>query len=148
MHKCIIEWRPSVDKEKILTIGIGLAVGISAAATYFIVIHFLPGRSTNQATFSPQTAPKSKQLAISLTGPDDHIATTAATITFSGQTQTEAKLIFFANADEKVASADAQGNFSADINLEQGKNIISLTALDKFGNTMVVKRDITQEISQ
>lgn len=140
-----------MDKEKLITIGIGLLVGISAATVYFLVTRYLPAlRPQDKVTFSA-TSPQpsaNNQLTLTLDKPDDHTSTTESPIVISGQTKAGAKLILFANAEEKVASADGQGRFSTNLKLEEGENEISVTAIDNRGNMVVIKRNLTLEISQ
>lgn len=140
-----------MDKEKILTIGIGLLVGISAAAVYFAVTKYLPSlRSQDKVAFTTTSPlpPSSNQLTITLDQPNDHVATTNNQIAISGQTKPGAKVVFFGNAEEKVASADGQGQFSTNLQLEEGENEISITAIDDQKNMVVTRRNVTLEIVQ
>lgn len=138
-----------MDKEKIITIGIGLLVGITAATIYFLATRYLPARqSQDKATFAPASNHQATTLTLALNKPDDNFATTSSTIAVIGTTLPGARLVLFANADEKIASADGQGRFSADIKLEEGGNEISVTAMDDKSNALVVKRSITLEIPQ
>ncbi len=141
-----------MDKEKIITIVIGLGVGILAAAIYFFASSYLPSKlqGEKKTTFTPtpnlQSPISNNQLVIDK--PENHSSTTISPITVAGTTMPGAKLILFANADEKIASADAQGKFSIDTKLEDGENEISVTAFDNQGNVTVVKRNVTLEITQ
>ena len=143
-----------MDKEKLITIGIGLAMGISAATVYFLAVRFLPAwqNRQNKVTFSPtnnqQQTATNGQFSLTIDSPDDHTSTTDGTLSVSGKTNPGARLIIFANAEEKVASADGQGKFSPNIKLEDGENEISITAINDQGNVVVAKRNITLEISQ
>lgn len=139
-----------MDKEKIITIGIGLLVGVSAAAIYFAATRYLPSlRPQDKVTFNTASPKPSanKQLTLTLNKPDDHTSTTDNPMIVSGQTKAGAKLVFFANAEEKVASAGGQGQFSTNLKLEEGENEISVMAIDDQGNMTVVKRNVTLEIS-
>lgn len=143
-----------MDKEKLITVGIGLAVGILAASAYFFATKYLPNIQglQNKVTFTPNTTqdqrPKTKDqytLSISL---EDFTSTTEATLTITGTATPGARLVLFGPADEKIASADATGKFSADLKLEDGENEISVTSSDSQGNVLTVKKSITLEISQ
>ncbi|MCL4389809.1 MAG: hypothetical protein M1484_03560 [Patescibacteria group bacterium] len=135
-----------MDKEKIITVVIGLAVGVTAAGGYFLATKYLPDLASKQkiinVTPAQQVLPAaSPSAALTVTNPDDYSSTTNDSVTVAGQTAPGAKVIIFANIDDRVASADAQGNFSADIKLEEGENIISVTT-----NNTTVNRDVTLEI--
>lgn len=143
-----------MNKEKIITIVIGLGVGILAAAIYFFASSTLSAKlqGEKKTTFTPSTSipPVGGQASNQLTvdKPEDHSSTTISPVTVTGSTVAGAKIILFGNADEKIASADAQGKFSVDIKLEDGENEISVTALDSLENVLVVKRNVTLEIIQ
>lgn len=142
-----------MDKEKLITIGIGLLVGILFAGSYFLAIKLLPQLRGKQDTViftpsNPTTPPAPKNaLDLNLSAPDNFIATSEATITFLGQTAPQSRIIIVAPSDEKVASADASGNFNSPVKLEEGENEISVTAIDSAGNVATVKRSVTLEIS-
>jgi len=142
-----------MDKEKFLTIGIGLFVGITIAGMYFFITSYLPSWQKGQpkVTFSPTNNQKpadGNQLTVTIDKPDDHSSTTSSEVSVNGRAQPGTKLILFSNADEKVASSDANGNFTISVKLEDGENQISVTAVDSLGNLTIAKRNVTLEISQ
>lgn len=143
-----------MDKEKLITIAIGLSVGIALAAIFFGANKILPiiNQRRQPSTFSPDKSASPSTLAagnLTLDNPTDNSSTTNNTVTVSGKVnQPGQKIIIFANTDEKIASADAQGNFTADIKLEEGENAISATIIDQYGNPTTIKRSVTLEISQ
>lgn len=133
-----------MDKEKIITIIIGLVVGIVIAGGYFAAIKFLPKFSQNnqKVTFTPpQTPTASPSATLTVSQPENQISVNQSPTTVSGKTTPGTRIIIFANVDEKIASADASGNFSADIKLEDGENEISINSLNE-----TIKRIITLEI--
>lgn len=140
-----------MDKEKFITIGIGLLVGICAAIIYFLAVRYLPAKfqGEKKTTFTPSTSLQSPVSSNQFTidKPDDRIATTSSQVTFSGTANPGSRLVFLANNDEKIASVGALGKFSVDIKLEDGENEISVTAIDENKNMVVIKRNITLEIT-
>ncbi len=140
-----------MDKEKLITIAIGLAVGIIAAAGYFAITKYLPAIRglSDKVTFTPAPTPITKSpTATLILNLDDFSSTTEATLPLAGTTTPNARLVIFANADEKVASADATGSFATSLKLEDGENEISVTSFDALGHPTITKRNITLEISQ
>lgn len=147
-----------MDREKLITIAIGLTVGILAAASYFAITQYLPQLKDlqNKVTFTPTVtnAPKATSpqpttpLSLELNQPENFSSTTQSPIEISGRTLPGAKLVVFANNDEKIASASADGTFSIPLKLEDGENQISVTAIDSQNNLVVVKRSVTLEITQ
>ncbi len=138
-----------MDKEKIITIVIGLAVGIGVAGGYFAAIKFLPRFSGNtpKLTYTPPSSTPTATEALTITSPDDNSSTSESPITVKGAAKPGTPIVLYAPADEKIASADASGNFSADIKLEDGQNEITVTTLSDTGIAESVKRTIILEIS-
>lgn len=133
-----------MDKEKLITVAIGLLVGILIAGGYFAAIKFLPKMSQkpNSVAFVSPVPSPTQSKSISLDAPDDQSTTKSSVATVSGTATPNAKLIIYSNADEKIASADAKGKFSTTIKLEEGENTISVSDL-----VNTVKRTIILEIS-
>jgi hypothetical protein len=142
-----------MDKEKLLTIGIGLLVGVGVALLYFTATKFIPQitRKNPVAVIQPQ-APSSptpeKQTPFSLDFPLDNSTVTEAIGTVSGQTSPSANIIIFANTAEKIATAASDGKFNESIKLEEGLNAISVTVLSEQNNPVTIIRNVTLEISK
>lgn len=144
-----------MDREKIITIVIGLAVGIGLAASYFAAMKFLPQLSQKRADIIVPPAPqKAAQTAgaatfdLTISQPDDYSFVTEPSLTIVGKTLPQLALVIFANAEEKIATSDAAGNFSTSIKLEEGENEISVTAFDEKNNPVTLKRRVTLEVAQ
>lgn len=142
-----------MDKEKLLTIGIGLLVGVGVALLYFTATKFIPQitRENPVAIIQPQTpsSPKSEsQTPLSLNFPLDNSAVPDATSTISGQTVANANIIIFSNTAEKIATAASDGKFNESIKLEEGLNVISITVLYGKNNPVTIIRNVTLEISK
>lgn len=139
-----------MNKEKIITIVVGLAVGILAAGGYFAVVKILPDlkKPGEKIIVQPAPAPTpiKNETSLVLDQPKDNSSVTDSPITISGKTLPGINLIIFGNAEEKIASADATGSFSAQLKLEDGENQISITTLESKPAT--VKKTVTLEISQ
>lgn len=141
-----------MNREKIATIFIGLLIGALLAGGYFVGSKFLLNSNQSPANFRKSQVPlkpnpgQIEKLIIYL--PDDNISTSVAIVKVSGKTPTDSNIILFANADEKVASPDADNNFSADLDLEVGENEITMTAIDQTGKILdTVKRSVILEPS-
>lgn len=148
-----------MDKEKLITIAIGLAVGIIAATGYFAATKILPqiGKKNpveiimpkaqdKPTTPPPTTSANSSKLTLDL--PSDNSSTKGSVATVSGQASPNATIIIFGNADQKVATAGADGKFKDSIKLEEGLNVISVTAIVASQTPNDITRNVTLEISQ
>lgn len=143
-----------MDKEKILTIFLGLLVGGLLAGGYFASGKLLPllnGKKQETITINtkPKNSPAKTTALLTLSSPEDFSNVTTGTVTVSGKTLSKARLVVFANADEKIATASADGNFSFDIKLESGDNEIVVTAFDPNSNLQTsLKRTVIKEIAK
>lgn len=139
-----------MDKEKLITITIGLIVGAILASAYFLGNKFLPKSLTTPSQKTQQISnTQNKTSPVSLLSfdkPEDNSSTTTSPITVSGSAPANATILIYANADEKIATADASGKFSVPLKLEEGENEISLTTWSPQMQTL--KHNVTLEISQ
>lgn len=137
-----------MDKEKIITIIVGLTVGALAAGGYFAVVKILPNLKKTPEKIIVQPAaiiPIKDETSLIISEPKDNSSVTDSPITVSGKTAPGINLVIFGNAEEKIASADATGSFSAQLKLEDGENQISVTTLEN--KPVTIKKTVTLEIS-
>lgn len=142
-----------MNREKFATIGIGLLVGIVLAGGYLFIARILPDlNSKNSANnisvqpSNPESKTASPSSSFSLDKPDDYSSTAGGQIQLIGQAPAGSNVLIFASVGEKIATTEANGKFSAEVTLEDGENIITLTLLDKTKNTII--RHIFSEIKQ
>lgn len=142
-----------MDKEQIITVIIGLVVGALIVAGYFAAKNFLPALKPKPSTVIvtqppiPQTPQNPQTLPLTLINLTDKSSTKSSEIIISGQTATAAAVFFFSNIDEKIASANAQGNFSGSLKLEDGENEINITAFLNGKSSQTIRKNVTLEIS-
>lgn len=149
----------AMNKEKVITIIIGLLVGAAIAGGYFYWTKVAskgtpPSQSMSQTKEQPKNETQGKsdmsknEGPLTLSSPEDNSSTAETTISVKGKAPANAKVIFYANADEKIASASADGTFETTVKLETGLNVISVTAIDGSGTMYTVLRNVTMEASQ
>lgn len=141
-----------MSKEQIITVLIGLSVGAISVAGYFAAKNFLPALKPAPPVIITRPAPPSNAsasatLPLTLTDLADHTSTKEAQLTISGQTAAGAAVFILGNTDEKIASADGQGNFNSSLKLEDGENEISVTSFSNGKNSLTIHRNITLEIN-
>lgn len=138
-------------REKLVTIIIGLVVGALLAGLFFFGPK-LVSKESLQPTASPAPSikdsitPTPKKVSLKLTSPENNSSTLSSKLKLKGTAAPNAKLVIFANADEKTASAGANGKFDIEVKLEEGENEISVTDLTEPIQT--VTRNVTLEITE
>jgi len=138
-----------MSKTYLLLIGglIFLVLAVGGFAFYKSSSKAVPIPSyTQPATNYPnQLAGTSKnQIALTVTSPKDNTQVSSPTLKVVGKTVANAD-VFVNDQDLK---ADATGNFTATVNLEEGDNFISFTAIDDSGNVSEQEITVTYTPSQ
>jgi len=135
-----------MKKEVIIAIFIGLILGmvvvygIYRAKTSLNSIRQAASTVSDTATPAPSG---SLHNSLTLLSPQDESiqATTDAKVT--GTTDPDAFVIIMLNDQQpQVLQADKSGNFSVQITLQQGSNVIVVRALDEDNNSVEVQRTV------
>lgn len=99
----------------------------------------ITGPTTATTTLTPQpTAPA----ALTLTLPEDQSVTGEQVATVSGKTASGSQIVVSSPVEDKITTADTQGNFQSQISLEEGENEIIVTAYLPNGKTEQVTRTV------
>lgn len=139
-----------MDKEKVITIVIGLLIGLLAAGGYFFFFKDFkftqspkPPKIQNK---QPVNATSSPSANFSWDIPQNLMITSGKTASVSGTANPGSKIIILSNADQDSLEVGSDGKFSTQINLEEGENKIGLTYLDKDKPPVTLVRQIFLEI--
>lgn len=140
-------------REKVVTIIIGLVVGAMLAGAYFFGPTLVAKTKTETSQTSPtpvaqisKTPTPSPKKTLTLTSPEDNSSTTKADLKVSGSGTPNAKIVVFANSDQKQITSNSSGKFETTIKLEEGENEVTVTDLTSPVQTMT--RNVTLEISE
>lgn len=82
---------------------------------------------------------KVNQISLTVSSPADKSTTSVQNVTVKGKTAANAEVYI----DDKELKADAGGNFTTTVTLEEGDNVIVVTAVDENGN--VAEKEINVE---
>jgi hypothetical protein len=89
------------------------------------------------------------QLAI--TSPEDNLITDSQRLIVSGNTNANNFVVVFVNNEEMISSADESGNFSKEVRLDQGANVLTIYSINQDGllnqatRTVIVDADFLNE---
>lgn len=105
--------------------------------------------SQNQITVNPPTekgeestaSEISQRLTLEVYQPKDKATVNSSTITVAGKTSALADVF----VNEKELKADSNGNFSTNLNLDEGENIITVIVSDEQGNYAEKELTVTLE---
>ncbi len=132
-----------MKKEVFLAIAIGFALGLvitfgiwTANKSLKNLPKAISPSPTPEAAASPSTTNTSSPVTLSLSSPTDEALFTIAKTPVSGKTVANASVVIFSEDNQQIVTADAKGNFTADVALVGGYNTIRVIAYDAMGNSV------------
>ncbi|HSX57761.1 MAG TPA: hypothetical protein VLE47_00625 [Candidatus Saccharimonadales bacterium] len=128
-----MENQDNPKNHKILLILLALVVIICLSAAIYAVTLFL-------AFNSPKTSNK-KEFLLKVTSPESKIATSKKTVTIKGTSQTQGYITITSSQSQKIIKTE-NGDFSAEISLTEGSNVINITAFTKAGTSQSLSREV------
>lgn len=142
-----------MKKEVLLAISIGFILGLVITFGIWTANKSLVGLKKNTPAPTPTviatdttplpTTPPTTSSTLTITSPDDEAFSSKNTITISGKTTAGATVVIIYEGNDDVVLADANGNFSDDIDLITGFNTINVSAFDNTGNKATANLTVT-----
>ncbi|HEX7017888.1 MAG TPA: hypothetical protein VF209_03210 [Patescibacteria group bacterium] len=130
-------------KEIIFAIILGLAVGL-------LVVYGIyrsrqaPLSSDQNVNLTTSPSPLAEEVGnLVLHSPEDEIIVDKAEVAVTGTTDPQAFVVIFVNDVEHITTADASGNFSVNVTLETGSNVIIVYSLNEDGKKTIQERVVT-----
>jgi hypothetical protein len=133
-----------MKKEIIIAILIGLSLGLFITYGVYQAKTGITNKvGQDQKTLALTPVPDQEFSGeLVLNSPEDEIIQTEATTSVSGTTLANSFVVVFVGNDETITSSDESGNFSVEVDLENGVNIISVIVLDENGRSISTKRTL------
>jgi hypothetical protein len=132
--------------EKIVISFIAVFVGIVFAGGAFYLYQSTKVVSNSQtktvAITPPNPTPKAT-IYLSLDTPSEGEVFDKKTVTISGKTVPGSLVVISTDVDDQVVSPSSIGNFSATTTIDNGGNIINVTAIAPNGEEITVNRTVT-----
>lgn len=98
----------------------------------------------SEVSQTPTPTPNVQQISLSVSAPASGTTVTSPTVVIKGKTLPKADVF----VNDTQVTADAQGNFSATITLDEGENTIVIAANDADGNSSEQELMITYDSGQ
>ena len=130
--------------EKIVLSFIATVLGLLVAGVAFFL--FSTKTTTPQKTkviAISQTPTPIPSISFTLNEPKDEEVVKKKTITVSGKTRSDAVIVILTNGIENVIPPAISGNFSAEVTIANGQNIIEVIEIAADGETNSVKKTVT-----
>lgn len=147
-----------MKKEVFLAIAIGFALGLVITFGIWTAnksLKNLPKSSPNpsvtpQSEVGPSPTPSNQvtNAQLTITSPADEALLTVPKVTLTGSASPASIITVIYEDGQVVTTADASGNFSLDVPLVGGYNIIKVTAFDKSGSSSEQTLTVTYTTSK
>ena len=128
-----------MKKEVVIAILIGLSLGLFI--TYGIYQARTGGsRRSADDTLADQTLQTEFSGELVINSPLDESVQSENTVSVSGTTLPNSFVVVFVGNDETITTTDNSGNFSVEVELAAGSNIIVVIVIDEDGKSLSVER--------
>ncbi len=136
-----------MKKEKIVLAFVAAVIGLLVAGILFYIYESTRTVSTsklqtNTSSNAEQTLP-SNNIFLNLSKPTDESISDTKVVEIMGKTKSDATVVVLTSLDEKIVAPAADGTFSTTINIDDGENVIEITAIAKNGQEQKVIRTVT-----
>lgn len=135
-----------MKKEKIILSFSALIIGVLIALIGFYLYESskrIKPSEIKTVTVNDATPTPASGLFLTIDSPKDEEVVTERTIKISGKTVPDAKIVIVTPTSEEAAVPTKDGNFSTDITLSDGENIIEISAIGTNGEIVKVKRVVS-----
>jgi hypothetical protein len=131
-----------MKKEVILAILIGLGMGLFITYGIYRLRTSIsnPQVTDLEEATSPSPATTADPALIAIHNPAHGSIQTEKTTTVTGTTTPNSHIVLFVNNTHYISTSDQTGNFSFEVTLTEGANIITIHMLDESGNKAVDER--------
>ncbi|MCC6710901.1 MAG: hypothetical protein IT416_00945 [Candidatus Pacebacteria bacterium] len=133
-----------MKKEIVIAILIGLSLGLFITyGVYQAKTGIDKKADQDQKTLALTPAPDQEFAGeLILNSPNDETIQLETATSVSGTTLPSSFVVVFVGNNEKITTSDESGNFSVEVELETGANIITVVVLDENGRSISLNRTV------
>ncbi len=125
----------------LIILGILIILSATGVLTSVFIFHYPKAKQASILSSQPVTT-KPLSLTLNVNNPDDNLLSFDGDLLVQGTTAPKASVVLNWEGQNQALQADQQGNFSATIKLDEGTNLLTITAFDEIGNSKFDKRMI------
>lgn len=137
--------------ERVVLSFIAALIGLLVAGVIFYIYQStktVSAPKNQNETAIQQQKPAQQNIFLTLSKPTDESVVGSKVVEVTGKTKPDATVIILTSLDEKVVSPSSDGNFSTTVNIDDGENIIEITAIAKTGEEQKITRTVTFSTEQ
>lgn len=140
-----------MKKEKLILSFIATLFGLLVAGIIFYFYqtsNIAPNSDTKTVPIISPTPTPVPTISLTLDSPKDEEVVDNRALTVSGKTQSNAIVVVIINSSEDIVTPLANGDFSTTINLDDGENILEVTAIAPNGESSTIKMTVTYSLEE
>ena len=118
-----------------------LAAGI--AFYFFQATKIVAPSNTKVISFASPTPTPAPSIFLTLDRPKDEEVVTSKILIISGKTNSNAAVVVMTDSFEDVITPSNNGDFSTTVSIDDGQNIVEVTAIAPNGESTTVKKTVT-----
>lgn len=135
-----------MSKEKIILSVVATFIGLLVAGSGFYLYQRTKVVSPEEIKTAERTTPTptpTSSFFLSAETPRDEEVVEKKVVSVSGKTAQGAVVTIVTPIDEKIITPDRNGNFTTTVTIDNGQNIITITAVSATGEEKTIKRTVT-----
>lgn len=134
--------------EKVILSFLAIVIGVLVAGFAFYLYQAtktIPDSKikTVTSTTTPTPSQQSSSVILTIDSPKDEEVLDKKTITIAGRTNSDAIILISVSGNDQVITPASTGSFSATATLDDGTNIIEITAIAPNGEETTLTRTVT-----
>ncbi len=130
-----------MKKEILIAILVGLSMGlIITFGVYRVKTSITHHPNNNQLNTQTQEEATATPTLLALHSPEDGTVQTTKELTVTGTTTPNSMIVLFVNNQDFISTTDDSGNFSFQVELEEGSNVIRVHVLNNESEAVVEER--------
>jgi hypothetical protein len=132
-----------MKKEVLIAILLGLVVGLVITYGLYRVrtsISQPPVAELTQLATSAAVLTQASSTAITILNPEEGAVLSERALRVTGTTSSDSYIVLFVNDEDYVSTTDETGNFSFEVTLENGVNVLRVHVVDTEGTTTTAER--------
>lgn len=134
-----------MKKKKFFILLALLIIGIIITLVVFFLYQqtkSISPREIKDVSIDKPTPTPTPGIFIAVEKPEDEEVVSTRTIAVTGKTSPNARIVILTPTSEEAGIASSNGNFSTDIILDEGENVIEISAIDSTGEIAKVTRTV------
>lgn len=140
-----------MKKEKLILSFVAVLFGLLVAGIAFYLFQStktIPDTATKIAPLASPTPTNTPSISLTLDRPKDEEVVNSKVLIVSGKTASNAVVIVVTDSSDEIITPSAKGDFSTTVNLDNGQNVLEVTAIAPNGESVTIKKTVTYSLEE